>query len=75
MKKILIFKTDRLGDLLNISPIINNLKLNFPSSTITLVCSEYNKSIAEYYQNDLDLIIFKKPLFFFFIKEYKIYFF
>ena len=75
MKKILIFKTDRLGDLLNISPIINNLKLNFPSSTITLVCSEYNKSIAEYYQNDLNLIIFKKPLFFFFIKEYKIYFF
>ena len=62
MKKILIFKTDRLGDLLNISPIIKNLKLNFPSSTITLVCSEYNKSIAEYYQNDLDLIIFKKPI-------------
>ena len=28
MKKILIFKTDRLGDFLNISPVINNLKLN-----------------------------------------------
>ena len=75
MKKILIFKTDRLGDLLNISPIINNLKLNFPSSTITLVCSEYNKSIAEYYQNDLDLIIFKKPLFFFLLKNIKFIFF
>jgi ADP-heptose:LPS heptosyltransferase len=75
MKKILIFKTDRLGDLLNISPIINNLKLNFPSSTITLVCSEYNKSIAEFYQNDLDLIIFKKPLFFFLLKNFKFLFF
>ena len=75
MKKILIFKTDRLGDLLNISPIINNLKLNFPSSTITLVCSEYNKSIAEYYQNDLDLIIFKKPLLFFLLKNIKFIFF
>ena len=28
MKKILIFKTDRVGDLINITPIINNLKLN-----------------------------------------------
>ena len=29
MKNILIFKTDRLGDLLNISAVIYNLKLNF----------------------------------------------
>ena len=71
MKKILIFKTDRLGDLLNISPIINNLKLNFPASSITLICSEYNKSIANYYHNDVKLIIFKKPLILFLLKNIK----
>ena len=75
MKKILIFKTDRLGDLLNISPIINNLKHNYPSCTITLVCSKYNKSIAEYYHNDVEFIIFNKPLFFFLIKNIKLIFF
>ena len=75
MKKILIFKTDRLGDLLNISPIINNLKLNFPSCSITLVCSEYNKSIAEYYKNDLNIIIFNKPLIFFLLKNFNFFFF
>ena len=74
MKKILIFKTDRLGDFLNISPVINNLKLNYPACSITIVCSEYNKSIAEYYRNDIDLIVFNKPLIFFLIKNFKFIF-
>ena len=39
MKNFLIFKTDRLGDLINISPIISNIKLHYPSSEITLICS------------------------------------
>jgi ADP-heptose:LPS heptosyltransferase len=73
MKKILIFKTDRLGDLLNISPIINNLKLNYPSSSITLICSRYNKSIAKYYHNDVKIIVFEKPLIFFLIKNIKFF--
>ena len=75
MKKILIFKTDRLGDLLNISPIINNLKLNYPTSSITLICSRYNKSIAEYYHNDVKIIVFEKPLIFFLIKNIYFFFF
>ena len=75
MKKILIFKTDRLGDLLNISPIINNLKLNYPNSSITLICSEYNKSIAKYYHNDVEHIVFEKPLIFFLLKNIKFLFF
>ena len=75
MKKILIFKTDRLGDLLNISPIINNLKLNYPSCSITLICSRYNKSIAEYYHNDIEFIVFEKPLIFFLIRNIKFIFF
>jgi ADP-heptose:LPS heptosyltransferase len=75
MKKILIFKTDRLGDLLNISPIINNLKLNYPNSSITLICSEYNKSIAKYYHNDFEHIVFEKPLILFLLKNIKFLFF
>ena len=65
MKNILIFKTDRLGDLLNISTVIYNLKVNFPECKITLICSNYNKSIAKYYQNDLNILVYKKPLIFF----------
>ena len=70
MKNILIFKTDRLGDLLNISAVIYNLKLNFPECKITLICSNYNKSIAKYYENDLDIIIYNKPLIVFLFKNY-----
>ena len=71
MKNILIFKTDRLGDLLNISAVIHNLKLNFPKCKITLVCSNYNKSIAKYYENDLNILIYNKPLIIFLIKNYQ----
>ena len=70
MKNILIFKTDRLGDLLNISTVIYNLKINFPECKITLVCSNYNKSIAKYYQNDLNILVYKKPLIFFLFKNF-----
>ena len=71
MKNILIFKTDRLGDLLNISPIISNIKLHYPSSEITLICSKYNYSLAKYYEKDLNLIIYNKPLIFFLVKNFQ----
>ena len=67
MKKILIFKTDRLGDLLNISPIISNLKLNNPSCEITLICSNYNEPLVKYYHHDLNYIVFKKSIIAFFL--------
>lgn len=70
MKKILIFKTDRLGDLLNISPIISNLKLNNPSCEITLICSSYNEPLVKYYHHDLNYIVFKKSIIAFLIKNF-----
>ena len=70
MKKILIFKTDRLGDLLNISAIISNLRSNNPSCDITLVCSKYNKSLAEYYTDELSYIIYDNSLILFIIKNF-----
>ena len=70
MKKILIFKTDRLGDFLNISPVISNLKLNNPSCEITIVCSSYNKPIVEYYHDDLNYIVYRKSLIAFILKNF-----
>ena len=71
MKKILIFKSDRLGDLINISPVLYNLKKNYPSSEISIVCSRYNSKIASYY-NDFDKILLSDyPLPFFLIKHFK----
>ena len=52
MKNILIFKTDKLGDLINISPVISNLKNSYPKSEITLICSNYNYSVANIYSNE-----------------------
>ena len=71
MKKILIFKSDRLGDLINISSIIYNLKKNFPSSKITIVCSVYNSRIAKYYPDLQDILIFDKSFFKFSLKYFK----
>ena len=69
MKNILIFKTDKLGDLINISPVISNLKNSYPKSEITLICSNYNYSVANLYSNELKILVYKKPILFFFIKQ------
>ena len=72
MKNILIFKTDKLGDLLNISPIINNIKINYPNCSITLVCSNYNYSIARYYSKDLkNIVVSSDSIITFLIKNFK----
>jgi ADP-heptose:LPS heptosyltransferase len=71
MKKILVFKSDRLGDLINLSSVIYNLKKNFPSSEITIVCSEYNSRIAKYYPDLQNIIIFDKSFFKFSLKYFK----
>ena len=71
MKKILVFKSDRIGDLINISSVIYNLKKNFPSSEITMVCSTYNSSIAKYYPDLQNIIIFDKSFFKFSLKYFK----
>ena len=71
MKKILVFKSDKIGDLINISSVIYNLKKNFPLSEITIVCSKYNSSIAKYYPDLQNIIIFDKSFFKFSLKHFK----
>lgn len=71
MKKILIFKSDKIGDILNISPVLKNIKLNFPHVEITIVCSSYNSPITKYYPQINRILIYKKPFFIFLLKNFK----
>ena len=48
--KILIFRTDRIGDLVNTSPILKSLKNYYNNTEIHLVCSSYNSAIALNYK-------------------------
>ena len=75
MQKILIFKTDRIGDLINISPVLFNLRKNSENCQITLVCSKYNSSVAKYYNFLHEVIIYKKPFFLFLISNFASLFF
>lgn len=47
--KILTFRTDRIGDLINTSPFLKSLKKYYKNSEIHLVCSKYNSQIAKNY--------------------------
>ena len=57
-KKILIFRTDRTGDLLLSLPLIYTLKDTYSNSSLHLVCSESNYSFAK------NIKIFEKILIF-----------
>ena len=46
-KNILIFRTDRIGDLLLTCPSIKTIKEYFPDSKLTIVTSEKNFSYAK----------------------------
>jgi len=41
--KILIVRTDRLGDVVLSTPVIKNLRLSFPKSHIAFICRPYTK--------------------------------
>ncbi|MBV8073838.1 MAG: glycosyltransferase family 9 protein [Candidatus Eremiobacteraeota bacterium] len=45
--RILLSRTDRVGDLILSTPAIASLRRSFPKATITLVCSPYNKVVVE----------------------------
>ena len=58
--KILIFRTDRIGDLVNTSSVLKSLKKYYKNSEISLVCSEYNSSIALNYEFIDNVLIYNK---------------
>ncbi|MCF7873296.1 MAG: lipopolysaccharide heptosyltransferase II [Candidatus Omnitrophica bacterium] len=46
-KKILVIRTDRLGDVILSTPVIKNLRKNYPDSYIAFTCRPYTKDILE----------------------------
>jgi len=53
--RILLSRTDRVGDLILSTPAIASLRRSFPNAQIRLVCSAYNKVVVER-NPDLDSI-------------------
>ncbi|MGH7660632.1 MAG: glycosyltransferase family 9 protein [Vulcanimicrobiaceae bacterium] len=45
--RILLSRTDRVGDLVLSTPAIASLRRSFPDASITLVCSQYNRVVVE----------------------------
>ncbi|MFH1503825.1 MAG: lipopolysaccharide heptosyltransferase II [Candidatus Omnitrophota bacterium] len=46
-KKILIVRTDRLGDLILSTPVIANLRKAYPQTHIAFICRPYTKQVLE----------------------------
>ncbi|MFA6281155.1 MAG: lipopolysaccharide heptosyltransferase II [Candidatus Omnitrophota bacterium] len=46
-KKILIIRTDRIGDVILSTPVIKNLRTSYPSAHITFMLRPYTKEIVE----------------------------
>ena len=57
--KILIIKSDKIGDFINFSPCLKILKDNIKKSHITLICSEYSYPIVKNYEYIDKLIVFR----------------
>jgi len=56
IKKILVTRTDKLGDVILTLPLITELKRNFPESKITFLVSNYVKDLIENYEGVDELI-------------------
>jgi ADP-heptose:LPS heptosyltransferase len=48
VKKILLIRRNRLGDAINLIPIIQEIKKNYPNIEINVLANEYNAQIFEY---------------------------
>ncbi len=70
MKNFLIFRTDRVGDLLFSLLLIKIIKINFPNSKITLISSEKNYLYAKTFKSIERIIVLKNN----FISKIKIIF-
>ena len=48
VKKILLIRRNRLGDAINLLPIIHAIKKNYPNVEINVLANQYNSQIFEY---------------------------
>ena len=56
IQKILVTRTDKLGDVILTLPLISELKRNFPESKISFLVSNYVKDLIENYEGVDELI-------------------
>ena len=59
-KKILVVRTDRIGDVILSTPVVANLRAAFPKSYIAFMCRPYTAAILEKNPNIDELIIYDK---------------
>ena len=64
MKKYLIFRTDRVGDFLLTSILINSIKRNDPNSHISIVASEKNYNYIKTFDNINKVFLLKNKFFY-----------
>jgi len=58
--RILIVRTDRLGDVVLSTPVINNLRLAFPKAHIAFICRPYTQDVLEGNPELDEVIIYDK---------------
>ena len=63
-KKIIIFRTDLMGDFVMSTALIQKVKNKFPDSNITIVCSNKNYKLVKLYNIFDTIIIFDKKIVF-----------
>lgn len=59
-KKILVIRTDRIGDVVLSTPVLETLRINFPSSYIAVMVSPYTRELVEGNSNVNEVIIYDK---------------
>ncbi|MCP4652684.1 MAG: glycosyltransferase family 9 protein [Candidatus Omnitrophica bacterium] len=59
-KKILIIRTDRMGDVVLSTPVITNLRLAYPRAHIAFMCRPYTKDALDGNPNLDEIIIYDK---------------
>ena len=62
MKRIIIFRADRLGDFLIISNIIKAIKKKYKDSHITVVGSKFNNNFIKSYKVIDRVIVYDKKV-------------
>jgi ADP-heptose:LPS heptosyltransferase len=60
IKKILVLRPDRLGDVILTLPVVRNLKEAYPDASITYLCTHYTSQILESYSLIDKLIIYDR---------------
>jgi lipopolysaccharide heptosyltransferase II len=59
-KKILVARTDRIGDVMLSTPVLRNLRIAFPQAHIAFLCSPYTRPIIEGNPNVDEVIVYDK---------------